>query len=324
MSQARTRGFSAAAVVGSLCTALLLPLPAIAAVVSDNFDDGVIDPALWEYPAGSFIQERNRRLEVTMPSGQFTVTNFPIRCSLRGDFDVQVDFTLLSWPASGTRLHGFSTGGSVDRAQTAAGNLYRVRFSGGGSASVPTDDAAGTIRFARSGATETAYHLSGGSWVGIGTGPATTSDVVFRLYNFADTSGMTAAYDNFTVSSGELLCVPRPTTLVASAALAIVDPSAVSLLPGTVTAQLTDAGTGRPLGGRLVDFVTEDPVTGKSVILCTSPTAANGVASCVLDPAGRAAIVAARGYTASFGGNLLSLPSTDRGPLVSMLGTEVP
>jgi hypothetical protein len=78
--------------------------PSQAGTFYDKFDDNFLNPSAWDYwtnGEGPTLAEVNNRLEMTIPAtstgnlGVFLSANFDIK----GDFDEQVDFNLLSFPA---------------------------------------------------------------------------------------------------------------------------------------------------------------------------------------------------------------------------------
>ncbi|MGD8452105.1 MAG: hypothetical protein PVJ57_09830 [Phycisphaerae bacterium] len=87
-----------------LCVTLLWGAQAGAQVFVDDFNDNYIDPRVWApvlYGSGAQLAEVNQELQFTMPSTS-SGTEFGSRLVsqflLRGDFDIQVDYSLLQWP----------------------------------------------------------------------------------------------------------------------------------------------------------------------------------------------------------------------------------
>jgi hypothetical protein len=99
------------------------------------------------------------------------------RCQLTGDFDVQADFSLISWPAQDGVHFGLVAGGdSAERSTNPHGtdNLYESYLSGHVTG-VQTNDTTGRLRLTRAGTTITSSYLHDQSWVQIAstTGPST-------------------------------------------------------------------------------------------------------------------------------------------------------
>jgi len=153
---------------------------------------------------------------------------------LRGDFDIQVDFSLLDWPSveqlgtgNGVRM-GLAVGEgenwwSVQREGYGSltfdfpgypREVYACDFAGSVQGITPTDDMSGKLRLVRSGNTLTGYYFSLGSWVIVASGWVTTGDVSFTPtawshdYAFMD-NNVLLAFDNFIVNSGLLICEGR-------------------------------------------------------------------------------------------------------------------
>jgi len=217
------------ALSASLCLAALLGPQVRAVVLVEDFDDNQINPALWTayvYGSGPQIAETDHQLEVAMP-GNSSGVDFGVKLAsrflLRGDFDVQVDFRLFTWPyANGVRMGlGMDTQGllphpGVERISFgqndypgAPREAYLTDFPDGVYGITETGDVTGRLRLVRSGATQTGYYYDAGGWVAIHTGPAPTTDVAVKVATWSGYQFMhwdvTAAYDNFVVNRGDLV-----------------------------------------------------------------------------------------------------------------------
>ena len=226
-------------VLGALVIALVGSVAvAWAATVYDNFDDGVINPFFWSaYPeGGASIDETAGGMRFTIPataSGPAISSQLHSRCHVRGDFDVQVNFSLTAWPATnGVRVslavvsadaNAPSPAVIIERASLAPDEfpgsdreVYAVD-GGAGATLAPGSDLAGALRLTRSGGTITGWAWQQSSWMPIGSstiGPS--SDIVFALNSFttdAQFGGETvqAVYDNVVVNSGEIVDCPVDT-----------------------------------------------------------------------------------------------------------------
>ncbi|MGD8453889.1 MAG: hypothetical protein PVJ57_18900 [Phycisphaerae bacterium] len=83
---------------------------------------------------------------------------------------------------------------------------------------VPTQDFTGKLRLVRSGGTQTGYYHNAGEWIPIRTASAPTEDIAIQLHawshNYAfQHHDVRAAFDNFTVTTGQVVWIPEPTTL---------------------------------------------------------------------------------------------------------------
>jgi len=96
----------------ALGSTLLCGAQAGAQVLVDDFNDDHIDPDVWTvvlYGSGAQVAEVNQELEFSMPadsSGTEFGSRLVSRFLLRGDFDIQVDFSLLQWPDVQRRADG--------------------------------------------------------------------------------------------------------------------------------------------------------------------------------------------------------------------------
>jgi hypothetical protein len=224
------------AFLASLCFAfcsLLLCPRASAEVFREDFNDNQIDPTLWTAPAygtGPQIAAVNQELEIAIPSWSYG-TDFGAKLHsnflLRGDFDVQVDFRLLTWPfGNGVRTAlgidwGFLYPPGVERLSFGQNDYpgapresYLTDLDGGVCGITGTSDMTGSLRLVRSGSMQTGYRYRAGGWVAICSGPAPTADVhlqvsAFTAYQFMGWDVL-AAFDNFVVTSGELVDFPTP------------------------------------------------------------------------------------------------------------------
>jgi Tol biopolymer transport system component len=193
----------------------------------ETFDDNTINPAFWTVfgatSDGISATLVDQQLEMTLGSGSVNSTLFPAfgvqaasRCLLQGDFDMQVDYRLLEWPAS----NGAHVALAAEEPISFVGRAERLNNGDGGidaygallpssSNQIPTSDLTGTLRLVRSGATATAYFLSGGSWVPILSGPSPTDETLVTLTAFSDEASfghqeVKIAFDNFKLNSGSL------------------------------------------------------------------------------------------------------------------------
>jgi hypothetical protein len=218
----------------ALCFAVLLGTQARAEVFREDFNDNSIDPTLWTvevWGSGPQLAEANQQLEIFFP-GSSSGADFGCKLAstflLRGDFDVQVDFLLITWPfGNGVRMgFGIEEGGvpyhaGVERTSFGQDDypwepreVYCVDFPDGVHGITGTSDMIGSLRLVRYGATQTGYYYGSGEWVVIGTGPAPTEDVAIKVaawsaYQFMHWDVL-AAWDNLVVNSGELVWPQGP------------------------------------------------------------------------------------------------------------------
>jgi hypothetical protein len=194
------------------------PPSAAATSMDDDFRDNLLCASRWalETPRPGFsgvVTVLNKRLEVSVGPGAGGAGVIS-QCMLVGDFDVQVDYNLLATPVS--NLYGARVGGpqlgvgpngqvGVERGRTA---FYRTIFLNG-STQTPTTDTSGSLRLVRNGEMVSGYFSRGGTWILIGSGPATRELTRINLdfgTSLTEAGGATVAFDNFRVSTGTVSC----------------------------------------------------------------------------------------------------------------------
>jgi hypothetical protein len=139
------------------------------------------------------------------------------RCLAHGDFDAQVGFNLVTWPAQNGVWVALMVGGTPF-------NVYRVSWQFDPSdqygaylppagTTLPATGTTGTLRLIRQGDIFTAYYLSGRNWIPIISGTGPTGDVpltlaVFNISGAATFAGLpvTVAFDNFHVFADRIVC----------------------------------------------------------------------------------------------------------------------
>jgi hypothetical protein len=202
--------------------------------IYDDFNDNQMNASLWQLASagtGPTVAEVNQRLEITLPANSANSllfgAGYRTRCVLRGDFDVQVDYELLTWP---TR-NGIRVGlwlGDVSSVPHVA-STHRVSLTGGNPAEsyagvhsfdtatgrLETAATAGTLRLVRIGGVFTCYYLDAttSQWVQLINGGTNNSDrplTLFAWSNDGDSNHLPVkvAFDNFIVNKGDLVCLP--------------------------------------------------------------------------------------------------------------------
>jgi len=198
------------------------------APLTEDFSRGVRDASLWHQindPGGS-ISETDGRLVATIsgsavPGGQYNQVDehFGSQCTLTGDFDYQVDYTLVTWPRLGgfrAQLQAFFANASVGRASVAIpwapswGDEQVQGYSDGGNGSFRSSDSSGTFRLVRKAGLVTGYVGSGDGWRPVFSGDAPNGAVYgmglsAAASDFGHMDG-SVAFDNFKLSSGDLSC----------------------------------------------------------------------------------------------------------------------
>ncbi|HET6457171.1 MAG TPA: PEP-CTERM sorting domain-containing protein, partial [Armatimonadota bacterium] len=151
----------------------------------------------------------------------------------RGDFDVRVDYQLLTWPAGNeVRLGMMMFGDTIGYANmvrcSSTEELYIADFYGAPlpSPRVTTTDMSGKLRLTRQGTTIIGYYYQSGAWVSLYSKVVTNADlgVSLRAWShdtiFPDKEAK-VAFDNFQILQGSLVpavpAIPEPSSLLALA-----------------------------------------------------------------------------------------------------------
>ncbi len=181
-----------------------------------------LDLKLWTVSivgSGPTATQANSGIDLVIPAGAIQdpkqgnlAINLSASCQLTGDFDLQLDYTLVKWPPRNSVRLGLVAGHySVHRssntgfvAGSAADNLYVTDFAGA-LTSVGTQDATGRLRISRVGSTMTGYYRSNGAWVKISTASGPTAPMSYGIaawtdYNAVVKTDVSVNIKNFTVA----------------------------------------------------------------------------------------------------------------------------
>lgn len=200
---------------------LAFPTPPTSYPWSDDFDDNARNIDRWAVlhdGTGGFENETNHHVELTitpdaMPSsGPFPQINvrYEFACVLNGDFDAQVDYELLDWPAeSGAYVHlnaGY-IGANVSRQSESWGESYGAAIAPSSWAVAPTSDTQGRLRLVRTGTTVASYYWSVSGWVQLLSGSASDGPGLILLelaaYESFSHELVRVAFDNFRIDADE-------------------------------------------------------------------------------------------------------------------------
>jgi len=183
--------------------------------MSDNFDANTLNIGRWGLlsppPTSTVtVTNTNQQLQVTMSPGigGGGLISF---CSLSGDFDVQVDYILLNWPANNNhslRLGAFDLGGVGMNRFSSSSELYEL--GPGSTAHISTTDTSGQFRLVRASSTLSGFFRTSSGWTLLGS---ETVPVIPTRFNLdLGTNGpfapgdMLIAFDNFKVNAGTIHC----------------------------------------------------------------------------------------------------------------------
>ncbi len=203
----------------------LMP-PAPGNALDDNFNANVLDSNRWTSTISGpgTITVTNQRVEMAQTNLGSVYTGLATSsCWITGDFDVQVDYNLLAWPAQ--NFHTVRLVTDLPEGQTGAVGVYRSSYadeeyqfrSVNPVVAVSTSDMSGRLRVTRKGTIVAGYYFNGIQFVQIGSA-ATNNNATGFTIDFSGPSSPLAgiAFDNFKVSADAVYC---PSTLIAPASL---------------------------------------------------------------------------------------------------------
>jgi Tol biopolymer transport system component len=197
------------------------------APLTEDFSGASRDASLWHEiadPGGSIGIQDGRLIasisQDAVPGGQYNQVDehWGSQCSLAGDYDYQVDWSLLNWPAhSGTyaALQAFFAGQGISRQSTPYDPPYDEQITSWTSysfAAVHSDATSGSFRLVRSGGAQYAYARTAGSdWQLILATAADPGADVYGMGLWAPGDqwahkDVSVAFDNFRLNSGALTC----------------------------------------------------------------------------------------------------------------------
>jgi hypothetical protein len=169
---------------------------------------------------GPQLQIAGDRLEITIPAGStpdvehgFINVGMATGCVVRGDYDVQVDYSLVEWPAANGVQVLFGDAPPVNSHSIARGQFpnesYLSFFAPDSVAGAATSDLNSTMRLVRTGATITSFFLSNGVWVPLLSGSTQTGDTPFAIaaLSFSPVAEeVKISYSDFEVNAGQVIC----------------------------------------------------------------------------------------------------------------------
>jgi hypothetical protein len=186
----------------------------------DSFDDGA-NPVFWSPSFGSdgtAAQAYGGKLVLTasadarQPGGRDPIAaGLTSRCTVGGNYDIRVDYRLLSWPeANGVHVRlGAETDGYVERRNT-QGEAYFAYLPPNGQ-EPSTTDSVGTLRLVRRGGVVLAYVGHNGAWRFLGDSGSTARDTAVQVSIWSNDAEFAhqyvqVAFDNFQVVRGQVSC----------------------------------------------------------------------------------------------------------------------
>jgi len=190
--------------------------PSQGGIITENFNNNQYNTNYWwiySIGAGTIATVTNNRLEITLPAspgGTLYLGNMGSNFKLAGDFDMQVDFSLLTWPAYNASQVGLTISQANDFSifrrsrgvnEEGGGDVYFTKIKGI-MTQVSTAGTSGKLRMKRTGDTMQGFYWDGASWqlVGSSTDPSLGSGTTVHLDFDRDISfsgpSVKAAFDN--------------------------------------------------------------------------------------------------------------------------------
>ena len=193
--------------------------------ITDDFNDGSLGPIWVDLSTCGTAKEQSGQLVLDKQAGcagtSFVqVYSDPSRYQLCGDFDVQIDFALIDWPAPViARFVTFSArsiadgyGMSIERFQNAFTEpctpyleqykAWDVNSSNCASTMIPTSDMSGKFRIQRVGSTISSFFWNGSGWTFARSAPVETGPMYLTMYSGSNDAGShQVRMDNLVIQS---------------------------------------------------------------------------------------------------------------------------
>lgn len=199
------------------------------APLHEDFEDGIRDASLWHQVSdpGGTIGEVGGRLVAAIagtavPGGQWNQVDehWGSQCELRGDFDFEVDWELLTWPAHGgffAQLSAFFADAGIARHSNPWEPPFDESISAWrnfpfANAVINSTAVSGSFRLVRLDGTIFAYERTvGAGWNPVFSAPDVAGATVYGIGLWAQGASFThqdgaVAFDDFRLSSGDLTC----------------------------------------------------------------------------------------------------------------------
>ena len=205
-----------AVILWSAVTLLTVSSALGAGTITENFNNNHYNQDLWRVSnIGTGVTSTivNNRAEVTLPAsagGSLYMGMMGSRLTVAGDFDMQVDFALLTWPANNAAQVGLTLEQANDFSifrrsrgvnEGGGGDIYFTVIKGQ-MTQVPASGTSGKLRMTRTGNTMQGYYWDGAAWqlVGSAADPSlgAATHVMVNLNRDTSFSGpiVKAAFDN--------------------------------------------------------------------------------------------------------------------------------
>ncbi len=176
-------------------------------VLVQNFES-TPDPAVWSGAVvrgnGSF-QVTNKRLELSIsPGSPMSSVRYSPRFFAGGDFDIQVDYSLLNWPTTQPNylsacIRMDPVGRPVEMGRSF--NLHNFDYV----SSTAATGTSGRVRLTRVGSNWSGYYWGSGQWWLLTTFTGATKDVWITFEFYGEATAASVALDNISISAERLV-----------------------------------------------------------------------------------------------------------------------
>ncbi|ACM21808.1 alpha-2-macroglobulin domain protein [Geotalea daltonii FRC-32] len=189
-------------------------------IPDDDFDDDRIDTGKWvedNYGTSKQQESTGVLIQSAGPGAGYASLVGNASSQLQGDFDVQVDFSLVN-PSSGEfwallRIEAANREFRVERKISYGQNVYSADYWNGSSwnhsPNLSTTDSSGKLRITRNGTTAIAYCWENGAWKQLWSTNIWDGPLNVRLWttNNGYNNPVETHWDNFKISSGRIMTV---------------------------------------------------------------------------------------------------------------------
>jgi hypothetical protein len=199
-----------------LMVMILTVSPSHAGTITESFDNNQYNTKLWWIDSigqGVTATVTNNRLEITLPASSGGILyqgNMGSAFKLVGDFDMQVDFALLTWPTNNASQVGLTISQANDFSifrrsrglNEGGGGEFFFTMIKGVMTQVPAGGSSGKLRMTRVGNTMSGFYWDGAAWRLVGSsadsslGSSTTVHLDFDRDTTFSGPSVKIAFDN--------------------------------------------------------------------------------------------------------------------------------
>jgi len=203
-----------------LAVALLTVAPSQGGTFTENFNNNQYNTKAWRIDnsgqSGVQTTVTNNRLEITLPAssgGSRYQGNMGSKFTLAGNFDMQVDFTLMAWPTNNasqvgltiTQANDFSINRRSKGLNEGGGGEWYFTIIKGNGTQVQASGTSGKLRMKRTGNKMEGFYWTGTKWQLVGSftdpslGLATSVNITLNRDTSMSGPIVSAAFDNILI-----------------------------------------------------------------------------------------------------------------------------